>query len=80
MSSSLAPASQRTDHISIAELVGPGASTILVVADDGLSAINTVAAIAKEVGEVLENVPIVKSVAGVVLQILNVRDVSMLNM
>ncbi len=40
------------------------------------NAIGTTAAIAKEVAEMLTSVPYVKSVAGIVLQILKIRDVS----
>src|ERR1700761_4588563 len=67
MSPSLAPPSQRTDHLSIAEVVSPDASTAAIVADNAFSAIDAVVAIAKEVGEMFDDVPIVKSVAGIVL-------------
>ena len=60
----------------IAGIVNPHVSPSAIVADDTFSAIDTVAAIAKEAGDMLESVPVVKSVAGVVLQILKVRDVN----
>ena len=78
MSYSFAPASQLTDHPSIVKVVGPDGSTAVVALDNTLSAIDIVTAIAKEADEILENVPIVKLIADVVLQIVKIRDVSML--
>ena len=40
-----------------------------------VSAAETTVAIVKEVGEMLQNIPYVKSVAGIVLQIIKIKDV-----
>jgi hypothetical protein len=44
--------------------------------DTGIELVNTVVAIVKEVSEMLNGVPYVKSLSGVILQIIRVRDVS----
>lgn len=43
--------------------------------DTSIELANTVVAIVKEVGEMLDHVPYVKSLSGVILQIIRVRDV-----
>jgi hypothetical protein len=44
--------------------------------DTSIEFVNTVVAIVKEVSEMLKSVPYVKSLSGVILQIIRVRDVS----
>lgn len=43
--------------------------------DDGSALADTVLTIVKEVGEMLASVPYVKSVSGIVLQLIKIRDV-----
>lgn len=43
--------------------------------NSGIELANTVLAIVKEVGEMLNNIPYVRSLSGVVLQIIRIRDV-----
>lgn len=43
--------------------------------DTGIELANTLVAIVKEVGEMLNHVPYVKSLSGVILQIIRIRDV-----
>src|ERR1700761_7958776 len=43
--------------------------------DTALSALDTSAALVKEVSEVLQNVPYANAIAGIVLQIIKVKDV-----
>ncbi|KAF9482889.1 TPR-like protein [Pholiota conissans] len=44
------------------------------VVDPGITLVNDVASIVKEVGEVLTNIPYVKSLSGVILQIIRIRN------
>jgi hypothetical protein len=43
--------------------------------DKGLDLTNTLAAIVKEVAEVLQHAPIVKTLTGLILQFIKIRDV-----
>ena len=76
MSSTPALVCQSTDPISTAEIIEPKTLAATQVSDSPVDALNIVIAIAKEVGQSFEHFPVVKSVAGIVLQILKVRDVS----
>jgi hypothetical protein len=54
----------------------PSNTHLKKAADSTINAASTTAAIAKEVGEMLSQIPYVKSVAGIVVQIIKIRDVS----
>lgn len=43
--------------------------------DTSLELVNTVVAVVKEVGGILNNVPYVKALSGVILEIIKIRDV-----
>ena len=48
--------------------------------DTTIGAVETTVAVVKEVGEMLQHIPYVKSVAGIILRIILIRDVSSLSL
>jgi hypothetical protein len=52
-----------------------GSNIVIDTIDKGLELTNTLAAIVKEVAEVLQHAPYVKTLTGVILQFIKIRDV-----
>ncbi|KAF8169378.1 hypothetical protein BJ912DRAFT_1087617, partial [Pholiota molesta] len=56
------------------EVSAPTSASIDAAVDTGISLVNSVTAIVKEVGGMLKNVPYVQALSGVILQIIKIRD------